>query len=125
MSKDSSYAQMSFCCGQRTCQDNILALRDRVGQLSEAMQQIDFQIKNLTEVGSKMSKDELLTKLMELPDYMTLLNPNTKNFSLDSNLFSFKDSVGLDSTLSFNSGSRIYEVPVQMDLSPGTNFDKT
>ena len=116
---------MSFCCGQRSCQDGILALRDRVGHLTEAVQQIDWQIKNLTEMGPKISKDELLTKLMEIPDYTTLLNTNTKNSTLDSNLFSFKDNAGLDSTLSLNSGTRIYEVPVQMDLTPGINFYKT
>ena len=36
--------------------------------------------------------------------------------------FSLKESYGLDSTLSLNMGSRIYEVPVDMDCIPRT-FD--
>ena len=120
LSKDSSFAGITFCCGQRSCQDNILVLKERVGQLTEAIQQIDYQIRYLTETGPKMSKEELLGKIIELPDYSAQLNITTKNLSYDSNLFSFKDSIGLDSTLSFNSSSRIYEIPVQMDLTPGT-----
>lgn len=119
LSRDSSLAGITFCCGQRSCQDNILFLKERVGQLTEAMQQIDYQIRYLTETGPKMSKEELLGKIMELPDYNAQMSTLTRNVSFDSNLFSFKDSIGLDSTLSFNSGSRIYEVPVQMDLAPG------
>ena len=77
-------------CGQRPCQDQIAGLRECLTQVTETLQAVDQEIKNLIDSAPSASKEDILKRIMNLPEVSLTQLAGNKLSPTDSNFFSLK-----------------------------------